>query len=63
MTVAQNIVVPKLLGWSRAKIQPCVDELLTLIKLRPMNTAIATSQLSGGQQQRVGLARALAIRT
>jgi len=34
-------VVPKLLGWSRAKIQPCVDELLTLIK-RPMNTAIAT---------------------
>lgn len=62
MTVAQNIaVVPKLLGWSRAKIQSCVDELLTLIKLLPDEYRDRyPSQLSGGQQQRVGLARALA---
>lgn len=62
MTVAQNIaVVPKLLGWSRAKIQSCVDELLTLIKLPPDEYRDRyPSQLSGGQQQRVGLARALA---
>jgi osmoprotectant transport system ATP-binding protein len=62
MTVAQNIaVVPKLLGWSRAKIQPRVDELLTLIKLPPDEYRDRyPSQLSGGQQQRVGLARALA---
>lgn len=62
MTVAQNIaVVPKLLGWSRAKIQPRVDELLTLINLPPDEYRLRyPSQLSGGQQQRVGLARALA---
>lgn len=62
MTVAQNIaVVPKLLGWSQAKIKPRVDELLTLIKLPPEEYRDRyPSQLSGGQQQRVGLARALA---
>jgi len=62
MTSAQNIaVVPKLLGWSQAKIKPRVDELLTLIKLPPEEYRDRyPSQLSGGQQQRVGLARALA---
>ena len=62
MTVAENIaVVPKLLGWSRAKIQYRADELLTLIKLPPDEYRDRyPSQLSGGQQQRVGLARALA---
>ena len=62
MTVAQNIaVVPQLLGWSRAKIQPRIDELLTLIKLPPQEYRDRfPAQLSGGQQQRVGLARALA---
>lgn len=62
MTVAQNIaVVPKLLGWSQAKIQSRADELLTLIKLPPDEYRDRyPSQLSGGQQQRVGLARALA---
>ena len=62
MTVAQNIaVVPKLLGWSPAKIQSRADELLTLIKLPPDEYRLRyPSQLSGGQQQRVGLARALA---
>ena len=62
MTVAENIaVVPKLLGWSRAKIQSRADELLTLIKLPPDEYRDRyPSQLSGGQQQRVGLARALA---
>ena len=62
MTVAQNIaVVPKLLGWSRAKIQARVDELLILVKLPPLEYRHRyPAQLSGGQQQRVGLARALA---
>ena len=62
MTVAQNIaVVPELLGWPRAKIQPRIDELLTLIKLPPQEYRDRfPAQLSGGQQQRVGLARALA---
>ncbi|MBD2459992.1 ABC transporter ATP-binding protein [Oscillatoria sp. FACHB-1407] len=62
MTVAQNIaVVPKLLGWSRSRIQSRIDELLDLIKLPPEEYCDRfPSQLSGGQQQRVGLARALA---
>jgi osmoprotectant transport system ATP-binding protein len=62
MTVAQNIaVVPKLLGWSQARIQPRIDELLALIKLPPEEYRDRyPSQLSGGQQQQVGLARALA---
>jgi osmoprotectant transport system ATP-binding protein len=62
MTVAQNIaVVPKLLGWSRKKIQQQVEALLTLVDLpAPDFRDRYPLQLSGGQQQRVGLARALA---
>lgn len=62
MTVAQNIaVVPKLLGWSRPRIQSRIDELLDLVELSPQEYRHRyPAQLSGGQQQRVGLARALA---
>jgi osmoprotectant transport system ATP-binding protein len=62
MTVAQNIaVVPRLLKWTRERIDARVDQLLTLIDLEPAEyRARYPSQLSGGQQQRVGLARALA---
>jgi osmoprotectant transport system ATP-binding protein len=62
MTVARNIaVVPRLLGWTEAKIAERVDSLLTLIGLPPADYRDRyPSQLSGGQQQRVGLARALA---
>lgn len=62
MTVAQNIaVVPKLLGWSRQKIQQQVEMLLTLVDLPASDFRERYPlQLSGGQQQRVGLARALA---
>jgi osmoprotectant transport system ATP-binding protein len=62
MTVAQNVaVVPKLLGWSRSRIQERIDELLTLVQLPPQEYRNRyPAQMSGGQQQRVGLARALA---
>jgi osmoprotectant transport system ATP-binding protein len=62
MTVAQNIaVVPRLLGWKRARIKERTDELLDLVALPPEQYRKRyPRQLSGGQQQRVGLARAMA---
>jgi osmoprotectant transport system ATP-binding protein len=61
-TVAENVaVVPRLLGWERARIASRVDELLDLFGLEPGEyRAKYPRELSGGQQQRVGVARALA---
>ncbi|WP_300265562.1 ABC transporter ATP-binding protein [Microbacterium sp.] len=62
LTIAENIgVVPRLLGWSKAKIAERVDELLQTVQLDPGQFAARyPKQLSGGQQQRAGVARALA---
>lgn len=62
MTVADNIaVVPRLLAWTRDRIDKRVDELLRLVHLPPEQYRNRLPrQLSGGQQQRVGFARALA---
>jgi osmoprotectant transport system ATP-binding protein len=62
MTIADNIgLVPRLLGWPRARIRSRVEELLHLVDLDPGAFAGRfPRQLSGGQQQRVGVARALA---
>ncbi|WP_434590222.1 betaine/proline/choline family ABC transporter ATP-binding protein [Streptomyces sp. A5-4] len=62
MTVAQNIaLVPKMVGWSKARIKDRVEEMLDLVGLDPGEFhGRYPRQLSGGQQQRVGVARALA---
>jgi osmoprotectant transport system ATP-binding protein len=61
-TVADNVaVVPRLLGWPKAKRRQRAHELLALVGLPPEQFADRyPRQLSGGQQQRVGVARALA---
>ena len=62
LTIAANVaLVPKLLKWDNNKIQPRVDEMLSVVGLDPdMYRNRYPRQLSGGQQQRVGVARALA---
>ena len=60
-TVARNIALPlELLGWSRARRDQRVRELLGLVELTGFEKHHPW-QLSGGMQQRVSIARALSF--
>jgi len=53
-------VVPRLLGWDRARVTARVHHLLELVGLDPDDYARRfPHELSGGERQRVGVARAL----
>jgi len=62
MTIEENItIVPKLLGWDRAKYRERARELMAMIAMEPdAFLKRYPNELSGGQQQRIGVARALA---
>ncbi|MBV6272270.1 ABC transporter ATP-binding protein [Alcaligenaceae bacterium CGII-47] len=62
MTIEENIgIVPKLLGWDRARTAKRVCDLLEMVALDPaVFLKRFPKELSGGQQQRIGVARALA---
>jgi osmoprotectant transport system ATP-binding protein len=62
LTVHDNVaIVPRLLGWDRARTDSRVEELISLVGLEPAKYSTRfPAQLSGGERQRVGVARALA---
>jgi osmoprotectant transport system ATP-binding protein len=61
-TVARNVgLIPELEGWSPARLENRVSELLELLGMNPETYRHRRPhELSGGQRQRVGVARALA---
>lgn len=62
MTIEENIsIVPKLIGWDKARYLRRAAELLEMVAMDPaFFLKRYPNELSGGQQQRVGVIRALA---
>ncbi|WNN50269.1 osmoprotectant ABC transporter ATP-binding protein OsmV [Siccibacter colletis] len=62
MTIEENIVVvPRMLGWDKARCKARAAELMEMVALDPKRYLHRyPKELSGGQQQRIGVIRALA---
>lgn len=62
MTIEENItVVPRMLGWDKARCKTRAQELMSMVALDPNRFLNRyPREMSGGQQQRIGVIRALA---
>ncbi|STQ12201.1 glycine betaine/L-proline ABC transporter ATPase [Enterobacter cloacae] len=62
MTIEENItVVPRMLGWDKARCKTRAEELMDMVALDPRKFLHRyPREMSGGQQQRIGVIRALA---
>ena len=62
MTIEENItVVPRMLGWDKARCKTRAEELMDMVALDPHKFLNRyPREMSGGQQQRIGVIRALA---
>jgi osmoprotectant transport system ATP-binding protein len=62
MTIEENItVVPRMLGWDKARCKERASELMSMVALDPTKFLHRyPREMSGGQQQRIGVIRALA---
>jgi osmoprotectant transport system ATP-binding protein len=62
MTIEENItVVPRMLGWDKARYKSRAEELMDMVALDPKKFLHRyPKEMSGGQQQRIGVIRALA---
>jgi osmoprotectant transport system ATP-binding protein len=62
MTIEENItVVPRMLGWDKARCKTRAEELMDMVAMDPHKFLNRyPREMSGGQQQRIGVIRALA---
>ncbi|VDZ79047.1 ABC transporter ATP/GTP-binding protein [Salmonella bongori] len=62
MTIEENItVVPRMLGWDKARCKQRAEELMDMVALDARKFLHRyPKEMSGGQQQRIGVIRALA---
>ena len=63
MTIEENItVVPRMLGWDKARCKRRAEELMDMVALDPKKFLHRyPKEMSGGQQQRIGVMAIAAV--